>query len=421
MPYENEAALRDQIANNLTDLEDGLNLIDTEYPLQSRDGAGGRIDILARDRSGQTVIIELKRSNATARQALHELSKYITLMQEQEGLARGELRCLLLSTDWHELLVPYSYFRDVADVDVEGKRLIVGQDDKLNYEDVAPLDVRDLPTFSPEFDLFVYDAATECEKHVALMDERAKQLPFLAAAVVLLKPKEDSALESSLRRSIVCLWRIHDCHHASVETICGFKIGHLYPYAFPGWELECDVLFWLASEDTQLGFPGTAEQQRGTAEKVDNLLEHWEPYNLVHLGRLPNGRTLNDAERVVQLLRGQRSRLPLGRRSPRSLNDTVVSTQAKSWTAATTVFLEFIQDVPVWHEAARSFITSFTDTSEAVQLSIQASKHKHVFYAIYQAREHAKAALSWFKLVARNVQGDFVDGLVGDLELPTKS
>lgn len=414
MPYKNEAALRDQIAKNLTDLEDGLKLLDIEYPLKSRDGAGGRIDILAEDRSGQTVIIEIKRSNETARQALHELSKYITLTQEQEGLARGELRCLLVSTDWHELLVPYSYFHRLADVDVEGKRLIVGQDDKFSYKDIAPLDVRDLPTFSPEFDLFFYDATAECEEHVALMVERAKQLPFLAAAAVLLKPKVNSKLESSLRRSIVCLWRIHDGHHASVEEICGFKSGHLYPYAFPGWELECDVLSWLASENTQLGFPGTAEEQRGSAEKVDNLLERWEPYTLVHLGRFSNGRTLNDAERVVQLLRGQHSRLPLGRRSPRSLNDTVVSTQARSWTSATTIFLEFIQDVPEWHEAARSFIASFTNTGEAVWLSIRASKKKHVFYAIYQAREHAKAALSWFELVAQNGQGDFVDGLIGD-------
>lgn len=319
-----------------------------------------------------------------------------------------------MSTDWHELLVPFSYFHTLADVDVEGKRLIVGQDDKISYEDIAPLEVRDLPMFSPEFDLFLYDATADCEEHVTLMDQRAKQLPFLAAAAVLLKPKVDSALESSLRRSIVCLWRIHDGHHASVEKTCGFKSGHLYPYAFPGWELECDVLYWLASENTQLGFPGTAEEQRGTAEKVDNLLQRWEPYTLVHLGRFSNGRTLNDTERVVQLLRGQHSRLPLGRRSPRSLNDTVISTQSRSWNTATTVLLEFLKDVPEWHQAARSFIASFTNTSEAVRLSIRASKHKHIFYAIYQAREHAKAALSWFELVARNGQGDFVDGLVGD-------
>lgn len=84
MPYKNESALRDQIAQHLTDLEDGLELITTEYSLQSLDGAGGRIDILAKDSCGQTVIIEIKRSNETARQALHELSKYITLIQEQE-------------------------------------------------------------------------------------------------------------------------------------------------------------------------------------------------------------------------------------------------------------------------------------------------------------------------------------------------
>ncbi len=76
-----EAALRDELATKLFLIEPGLTLIEKEHPLPNRIGAKGFIDILARDRFGNRVIMELKRSNQTARQSLHKIMKYVPLLE----------------------------------------------------------------------------------------------------------------------------------------------------------------------------------------------------------------------------------------------------------------------------------------------------------------------------------------------------
>ena len=72
-PTSTEARLRDELAKRLAILEGGLTLRGVEYRLPNVHGASGSVDILAEDRYGATVFIELKKSNQTARQALHEL------------------------------------------------------------------------------------------------------------------------------------------------------------------------------------------------------------------------------------------------------------------------------------------------------------------------------------------------------------
>ncbi len=124
-----ESELREIVAQKLEELiEPGLILIQTEFPLPNFHGAKGFIDILARDRYDLRVIIELKRSDSSARQALHELYKYTALMQEAHGLGPSEVRCVLVSTDWHELLVPFSAFVRSVPYTATGYRLLLDTD-----------------------------------------------------------------------------------------------------------------------------------------------------------------------------------------------------------------------------------------------------------------------------------------------------
>ena len=122
-----EAQLRDQLAVNLGMLEKGLTLIETEHRLVNPIGAKGFVDILARDILGNRVLIELKRSNATARQTLHELCKYIALFRINYGLPAHQIRCFVVSTEWHELIVPFAEFVQTAEYQVEGFVLNVEQ------------------------------------------------------------------------------------------------------------------------------------------------------------------------------------------------------------------------------------------------------------------------------------------------------
>jgi hypothetical protein len=120
-----ESMLRDYLANRLALIENGLTLVRTEYPLNNPEGAKGFIDILARDVFGHRVVIEIKRSDATARQAIHELHKYVELLQKHQGLSNGEVRCILVSTDWHELTPAFTAFQRSAPYPVDGYEVIM--------------------------------------------------------------------------------------------------------------------------------------------------------------------------------------------------------------------------------------------------------------------------------------------------------
>ncbi|WP_392482697.1 endonuclease NucS domain-containing protein [Nostoc sp. C110] len=124
----NEADIRDFLTQNLDIVEPNLKFIKKEFSLENSLGAGGRIDILAKDKFGFFVIIEIKKNDKTARQALHELQKYMALFKTNYGLATHKCRCILLSTDWHELLVPFSEFSRVVDYQIDGYQLIVNEE-----------------------------------------------------------------------------------------------------------------------------------------------------------------------------------------------------------------------------------------------------------------------------------------------------
>ena len=139
-PHEHK--LRDYLAEHLELIEPGLSLRGIEYPLENQDGAPGRIDILARDRFGNFVVIELKRSNAAARTAVHELFKYTSLLQSTQGIHSNRIRCVLISTDWHELLVPFSEFVRITALETKGFKLVLAESTGLPLElhPVTPLE-----------------------------------------------------------------------------------------------------------------------------------------------------------------------------------------------------------------------------------------------------------------------------------------
>jgi hypothetical protein len=124
-PILTEAQLRDELSRRLELLEPGLALRSVEYRLSNQQGASGSVDILAIDRYSANVIIELKKSNQTARQALHELHKYIALIKMDHGLRDSQIRCILVSTEWHELIVPFSEFTRTAPWAIDGYRLFL--------------------------------------------------------------------------------------------------------------------------------------------------------------------------------------------------------------------------------------------------------------------------------------------------------
>lgn len=103
-----EAELRDLLATQIDVLGTGLTLLDKERFIPNDLGTRSFIDLYARDADGHHVLIELKRSDAASREALHEVHKYAEAVKRHLGARENEIIVLVVSTEWRELLVPFS-------------------------------------------------------------------------------------------------------------------------------------------------------------------------------------------------------------------------------------------------------------------------------------------------------------------------
>ncbi len=77
-PFQYEAELQQWLAANPDTLESGLWLVGYEFPLGEN-----RIDLLGVDQSGQLVVIEVKRANAT-REAVGQVLDYVSALELME-------------------------------------------------------------------------------------------------------------------------------------------------------------------------------------------------------------------------------------------------------------------------------------------------------------------------------------------------
>lgn len=141
-----ENDIRDQLATRLSLIEPGLQHIANNYHLRNPHGADGFVDILARDSTGSFVVIELKKASSTSRQAMHEVGKYVDLLGRDKGLPPEMIRAIIVSTDWHELLVPFSYYVHQSDFDLSGFQLDLGAD---GLEPTGAHEVKPLKTATP--------------------------------------------------------------------------------------------------------------------------------------------------------------------------------------------------------------------------------------------------------------------------------
>jgi len=123
-----EASIRDHIATHLDMIEMGLALVDTEFHLPAHQGSSGFLDIFARDAAGKLVIIEIKRTNAAAREAIQELYKYVPLLRQRFLVKDTDVRLILLSVEWRELATPYTEFAASAPFEVTAGTIILDDD-----------------------------------------------------------------------------------------------------------------------------------------------------------------------------------------------------------------------------------------------------------------------------------------------------
>lgn len=140
MTRPNENAIRDHLIERLDIIEPGLTLVAREHYLRNPNGASGFLDIFARAANDQLVIIEIKRTDAAAREALQELFKYAALLRQNYLVRDVDYRLIVLSVEWHELLIPYSEFAKRAPYEISAGVIILGADGlPIRVDPVTPV------------------------------------------------------------------------------------------------------------------------------------------------------------------------------------------------------------------------------------------------------------------------------------------
>ena len=170
-----ESLIRDWLAQNLNFLEAGLELIKPEQHLPNANGTSGFIDVFARDSSGRVVVIEIKRAESAAREAITELAKYAALLRVNRGLLKSEIRFIIVSTAWEELKAPFSEWRESTNYLTQGYDVTAEAEGRLLTKvPVVPIELDRARNICRRQFILYYKDDQACDVAETAIEEMAK-------------------------------------------------------------------------------------------------------------------------------------------------------------------------------------------------------------------------------------------------------
>lgn len=182
-----ESALRDLIAQHIYKLKPGLTLLQKEQYIPGEHGTKSFIDLYAKDERGRHVLIELKRSATASRQAIHEVNKYAERVKQYFGAKDSEIHVIIASTEWTELLLPFSRFYADAGFSIEGLRIDVSEDNlDFHAQPVSPLPIVQGRFIAPWHNIYWYADNDSFQKGIASIEEAYRQKGIVDYVIVKL-------------------------------------------------------------------------------------------------------------------------------------------------------------------------------------------------------------------------------------------
>lgn len=163
-----ESHVRDSLSACLDKLENGLLFLEKESKLPSSIGTTGFIDLLAQDADKRYVLVEVKKTEAATRETLHEVLKYIENAKTHLGLRENELRVIVASVEWRELLIPFSSFVQRTACRVDGYQLHIDNEGNIVAADVVlPLPIQSDRILAPWHELRFYETPQKLAEGIA--------------------------------------------------------------------------------------------------------------------------------------------------------------------------------------------------------------------------------------------------------------
>lgn len=405
--WENEAGLRDYLAQHLELIERDLKLVKTEHVLPNATGSGGRVDILATDTLGNYVCIEVKRSNNSARSTLNELSKYLTLFCQEHDVQKERVRCVLVATDWHEVLLPLSTFAEICGADVSGYKAEMKSGVLCLHRKVLK-EITFSTQISPETCVMYFKDETARKKYCEHVEKRAAQLPFIRIALLCLNPKPNSNYVDHV--AVTYIWKIPTEFHLDLEQVIGNKIGRFFPYAHPEAKAETDASYWIFEEEDEFSTYYSGSERLGTPEKVTNLLGRFAFESIKKVGRWSAKDPINTDEKLLSQMVSFSPMKGGAKQNNYRYAAKAKPLLAKGFAREVTDFLNFLSFSEVFRSAAENFLASLQ--SKDVEVAFDANRGRNIFIDLYLSRRRGASQLASFQIIA-SADGETNQGLVG--------
>lgn len=423
-----EGKIRDDLALRLHLLEPGLSLQQVETRIVNPKGASGRIDVLARDVSGNLVVIEIKRADQSARQAIHELFKYVRLLRDQHGVPLHRIRCFVVSTVWHELLGPFSELCRLGDFDVRGFDISVtdaGVITSLNR--VTPLcDEKEPLEFDKEQDWFFFRTSAERKAFEDKLSLGLANYPF--ADFVFLR------IDHSGKRTGVFPFGIYLAISElkpEQEGLVLASISETHPINEPEARLDPWTLADIVMFDIAHSLRGLyADWEKGTPERFAEVLNNWSIVATVRAGaRVANAAVYTDLEIHHKIAK-------IDGKSRTSFHFIGSPRHEHSWKAAMLRLSRFLENTQAWHneivaciheieglnfEAVLSLnIFSFFNVWQLLHPSLRSDSHQPFFELTVDCGGSTRLICGLLEWSGEAVGSDALDSLPG-LFGPTSS
>ncbi len=199
-----ESTLRDILADNINLLEAGLTLLNKEQYLPNSLGTRGFIDLYARDAQGHHVLIELKRSEAASREAIHEIYKYVEGVKKHFGVRDEEIRVIIASTEWRELIVPFSRLLADTHINIIGLQILLNNMNEVSgVIKVEALPIQSGRFIAPWHDVYWYINKDNLDYGLASIHTWCEENKIEDYIVVILKFEEPIPSKSERKRIAV--------------------------------------------------------------------------------------------------------------------------------------------------------------------------------------------------------------------------
>lgn len=392
--WENEGGLRDHIAKHLEILEPDLTLVEIEHTLPNAHGAGGRVDILATDDLGNYVCVEVKRSDNSARATLNELSKYLVLFCQEHDVQKERVRCILVSTDWHEVLLPLSTFAVTCGADVSGYKAHM-KNGELVLDRQALQTISFSPRISPEICVMYFKDESARQQYLHRVEKRAAKLPFIRSALLLLNPRPNSKFVDHV--AVAYIWNIPVEFYPDLESVVGNKVGWLEPYSHPNAKAETDASYWVFEEGDDLSTYYSGSARFGTPEKVTNLLGRFDFAGIKKVGRWSAKDLINTDEKLLSQMVSF-SPMTGGAKQNQYTYTSVARPQLeKGFAREVSDFLNFLSFSSVFRSTAATYLASLQ--SENVEVAFEANRGRNTFMDLYLSKRRGVSQLASFQII----------------------